>query len=455
MASAADSIAGNLAWIDKNNMTHIVIVGGGFAGATLVRALAPYVDAQGRDRLEITLLSEESYTTYNPMLAEVVGAALFPEHVVAPLREIAGNARFVMGRVTGIDFEGRTVHCDTLHSERHFSYDHLVLAFGNRARLDLIAGMAEHGHVLKTVGDAMHLRNLVLRRLAQMELDASPFGRAALGSFVVIGGGFSGVETAGALADVLAAIHPYYPLASRAQLKVSLLHDGAQLLPQLPPSLGLAAAASLRERGVDVRLGATATAIDAGSVHLQDGTVLPCATAIATIGTRPNQLLQALALLPQQRGRIVCDGHCAVAGVPAVWAIGDCAQIPLPDGSFAIPTAQFAVAQAKYLASALLGKAAGPFSYRSRGMMATVGHRKGVADIAGIRLAGFPAWLLWRAYYLSQMPTLSRRLRVFVEWTWGMFFRPDITHFRFERSCEQERAGDGGIRSPLPPLKEH
>lgn len=437
------------------NMAHIVIVGGGFAGATLVRALAPYANAAAPDGLEITLLSEESYTTYCPMLAEVVGAALFPEHVVAPLRELAGQARFVMGRVTAVDVDARTVHCDTLNGEHRLRYDQLVLAFGNRARLDLIAGMAEHGHVLKTVGDAMHLRNLVLRRLAQMELDTSAAGRAALGSFVVIGGGFSGVETAGALADVLAAIHSYYPAAPRAQLKVSLLHDGPQLLPQLPASLGRAAAASLRARGVDVRLGVSATGIDAGSVHLQGGATIVCATAIATIGTRPNSLLQALDALPQERGRIVCDAHCAVAGVAGVWAIGDCAQIPLPGGGFAIPTAQFAVAQAKYLARALRGMARGPFSYRSRGMMATVGHRKGVAEVAGIALTGLPAWLLWRAYYLSQMPTLGRKLRVFVEWTWGMFFRPDITHFRFERSGEQAGAERAGAASSLPLFKEH
>jgi NADH dehydrogenase len=300
----------------------------------------------------------------------------------------------------------------------------------------------------------MHLRNLVLRRLAQMELAENPFERAALGSFVVIGGGFSGVETAGALADVLSAIYHYYPRAARSQLKVSLLHDGARLLPQLPASLGEAAAASLRARGVDVRLTTAAARIEADSVHLLGGIALACATAIVTIGTRPNSLLQVLAALPQERGRIVCDDHCAVAGIDGIWAIGDCAQVPLPGGGYAIPTAQFAVAQAKYLARALLGAATGPFSYRSRGMMATVGHRKGVAELYGIRLTGLPAWLLWRAYYLSQMPTFGRKWRVFVEWTWGMFFRPDITHFRFERSSDLDGASRPGAAPLSMPIKE-
>ncbi len=421
-------------------MTHILVIGGGFAGATLVRQLAPYIRRDGQTPLEVTLISEESYTTYHPMLPEVVGAAIFPEHVVAPLREVAPKARFVMGRVSTIDFASRSIECDTLHGKRSFKADHLVLAFGNRARLDVIPGMAEHGHVLKTVGDAMHLRNLVLRRLAQMELEDSPRARAALGSFVVIGGGFSGVETAGALADVLASIHHYYPLAPRDQLSVTLLHDGDLLLPQLPASLGKAAATSLRARGVVVQLGTSALAIGPTTVHLRDGSILQSATTIATIGTRANPLLDAMADLPQQRGRIVCNDHCAVAGWPGVWAIGDCAQVPLPDGSYAIQTAQFAVAQANYLAKVLRGADTTAFRYRSRGMMATTGHHKGVAELFGLRLTGLPAWLLWRAYYLSQMPTLGRKFRVFVEWTWGMFFRPDITHFRFERSSERDAA---------------
>jgi NADH dehydrogenase len=425
-------------------MKKIIVVGGGFAGATLVRHLA-CAHATG---IDVTLISEDSYMTFNPMLAEVVGAAVFPEHVVAPLREFTRHARFVMGRVNAVDFSARTLCTTSLQGPREFQYDHLVFAFGNRARLDLIAGMAEHGHVLKTIGDAIHLRNLVLRRLAQMELEADPEERRALGHFVVIGGGFSGVEVAGALADVLRGIRHYYPRVSADELAVSLLHDGPILLPQLPDALGHAATESLMARGVSVRLQTSASRIEARLVRLQTGESVPTATAIATVGTRANALTQALTGLTLERGRIVCRGDCSVAGLEAVWAIGDCAQIPLPNGGDAIATAQFAVAEAKHLTrnlkAVLRGAPTQPFDYRSRGMMATVGHHRGVAELLGLKLTGLPAWMLWRAYYLSQMPTLGRKFRVFVEWTWGMFFRPDITHFRFDRSAEQDKNPEVG-----------
>ena len=430
----------------RSTIKKIIVVGGGFAGAALIRQLA---SAREND-VEVTLISEESYTTFNPLLAEVVGAAVFPEHVVAPLREFTRGARFVMGRVNAVDFPARLLHTSSLQGPLTLPYDHLVFAFGNRARCDLIPGMVDHGHVLKTLGDAIHVRNLVLRRLAQMELEPDPDARSTLGHFVVIGGGFSGVEVAGALADVLHGIRQYYPRVKAGELAISLLHDGAILLPQLPEALGLAATTSLMQRGVAVRLNTSASRIDAKQVQLQSGESIPTATAIATIGTRANALTEVLQGVMLERGRIVCRTDCSVVGPASVWAIGDCAQIPLPNGEYAIPTAQFAVAEAKHLTRQLLavlrGERTQPFDYRSRGMMATVGHHKGVAELAGIKLTGLPAWLLWRAYYLSQMPTAGRKFRVFIEWTLGMFFRPDITHFRFERSVEQDRHPE--VRSP-------
>ena len=414
---------------------HIVIVGGGFAGAKLTRLL------QKRAKFaDITLVSEESYTTFNPMLAEVVGATVFPEHVVAPLRATVGRARFVMGTVGNVDFDRKRLVCDTLKREVEIEYDHLVLAFGNRARVDLIAGMAEHAVVLKTVGDAMHIRNLVLRRLAQIELETDPALRKCLGHFVVVGGGFSGVEVAGAVVDSLREIRRYYPRVAADELKVTLLQSVDRLLVELPPSLGEAAQRSLTRRGVDVMTMTGASAIGARDVRLNDGRVLAAATTICTIGTMPNALTSRLASLSTERGRIVCQSDLSVAGAEGVWAAGDCAVIKNGDHGVAPPTAQFAIAEARHLARNIVarsrGQATQPFVYRARGMMATVGHLKGVAKISGIKLTGLPAWMLWRAYYLSQMPTLGRKLRIFVEWSWGMFFPPDITHFRFTRSHE-------------------
>jgi NADH:ubiquinone reductase (H+-translocating) len=424
--------------------TRIVIVGGGFAGNNLTRLLqkrAAFAD--------ITLISEESYTTFNPMLAEVVGATVFPEHVVAPLRETVRRARFVMGTVSNVDFAKKSLNCDTLKGNVEFEYDHLILAFGNRARVDLIPGMAEHAVVLKTVGDAMHIRNLILRRLAQIELETDPQLRLCLGHFVVVGGGFSGVEVAGAIADSLREIRHFYPRVSADELKVTLLQNNDRLLPDLPASLGHAAKRSLIRRRVLVLTMTGASRVDARSIELASGLMLSTATTICTIGTMPNALATRFSAIATERGRIVCRPDLSVGGVNGVWAIGDCALVTNGDDGPAPPTAQFAVAQAKHLCWNLIaccaGVATAPFAYRSRGMMATVGHLKGVAKIFGVRLSGLPAWMLWRAYYLSQMPTLGRKVRIFVEWTWGMFFPPDITHFRFTRSHELLQSDQTGL----------
>jgi NADH dehydrogenase len=418
-------------------MHSIVIVGGGFAGATVARRL------MGRlpDGWEVVLISEESYTTFSPLLAEVVGASVFPEHVVAPLRQVIATdrgGRFVMAKVAGIDIAHREICCDTLAGERVFAFDHLVLAFGNRARPDLVPGMADHALVLKTVGDALHIRNIVLRRLAAMELAADPAASATLGRFVVIGGGFSGVEVAGALADCLRGIRRYYRHIDAGALSVTVVHDGACLLPELPEKLGMAAAAALWQAGVTLLMKRSVTAIEGDCVILDGGERIATATVIATVGTRPNALIERLNLA-SERGRIVVGADFAVPDLDRVWAIGDCAwAINAATSGPSPPTAQFAIQQASLLAenliAAVAGRSAKPFSYTPRGSMASVGHLKGVAAIFGVGLSGLPAWLLWRAFYLSRMPTFGRKLRIFVEWTWGMFFPADITHLRFNRS---------------------
>jgi NADH dehydrogenase len=417
----------------------IVIVGGGFAGTTLARAL----DGRRMPGLQVTLISDESTTTFNPMLPEAVGASVFPEQVVAPLREMLDlkrGDRFVMGRVTDVDTATRTLRCETLAGSRDVRYDQLVLAFGNRARLDLIPGMALHALPLKTVGDAMHIRNVVLRRLACIELESDADLRREIGHFVVIGGGFSGVEVAGELVDCLASIRRFYPRVAAGELKVTLLHDLDRLLPEMSPRLAAAALRSLRRRGVVVELQARAASIHERGVSLHDGRPLAAQTVISTVGTRPNSLATELGLATE-RGRVIVEPDLSVPGHSRVWAMGDCALVPNAfDDKPSPPTAQFAVRQAKHLASNLLahhrGESTRAFSAKPRGTMAAIGRRNGVAELFGFGFSGLPAWLLWRAYYLSQMPTLRRKLRLWVEWTWGMFFPADITHLRFRRSVE-------------------
>jgi NADH dehydrogenase len=422
----------------------IVVVGGGFAGTNLVKALKGRLPAGA----SLTLVSDESYTCFNPMLPEVVGASIFPEQVVAPIRQILrpdATHRFVMGRVSRIDLAERWLECDSLAGAHRIAYDELVLTVGNRARLDLIPGMQQHALPLKTMGDAMEIRNRVLRRVAQIELEDDPDKRAALGSFLVIGGGFSGVEVAGELVDCIHSLKRYYPAVRPQELSVTIVQNIDVLLPELPPALGAAARRSLEHRGVRVLLNAQATHISAQGVWVklpgaQLDTLVTGETVISTIGTRANPLIESCGL-PSERGRIKTGSDFRVQGVAGVWALGDCALvINQLDRKPSPPTAQFAVRQARVCARNLLAHlTARPleeFSYRTRGMIASVGGRRGVAQVFGVHLAGLPAWLLWRAYYLLQMPTLGRKVRIFVEWTWGMFFPNDITHLRFTRSHE-------------------
>jgi NADH dehydrogenase len=423
----------------------IVVIGAGFAGTNLVRALAGPTGRRLPAGYSLTLLSDESYTTFNPMLPETVGASVFPEHVIVPVREMlrpGGARQFIMGSVAEVDWAARHVVCRTLAGERPIGFDHLVLAVGNRAHTDLLPGMAKYALPLKTVGDAMQIRNTVLRRLACIELASDPALRRQLGRFVIVGGGFSGVEVAGELVDSLRSIRHFYPRIAADELQVTVLHGGDRLLPELSPRLGAAALKSLRERGVQVRLDTRAACVSAEGVVLNDGELVPGHTVVCTIGTTANPLLAGLGL-PMTGGRLSTAGDLSVPGHDGLWALGDCAWVPNAlDGRACPPTAQFAVRQARHLAANLAARIDGrptrPFSYRSRGMMASIGHLKGVAEVAGIPLSGWPAWLVWRAYYLSQMPSFGRRLRIFFEWAWGMFFPPDITHLRFTRSAEMQ-----------------
>jgi NADH dehydrogenase len=414
----------------------IAIVGAGFAGTALVRGLEKKTPKDWR----ILLVSEESYTTFNPMLAEVVGAGIFPEHVIAPVREMIHGTQFIMARVARVDVTQRVLSCETLAGVQDIAYDHLVLACGQRANMDIVPGMAEHALPLKLVGDAMFIRNRILQRLATIEITADQDQRRRTGHFVVVGGGFSGVEVAGAMADFIRSARRFYPRIVDGDTAVTLLHDGERLLPELPSALGDTAAKSLRSRGVTVMLGARAALVEVSAVCLKDGTKLSADTVVCTIGTRSNPLVSTLGL-PLVRGRVFTSADGMVTGCPGLWALGDCAAVPNgPNGTICPPTAQFAVAQAQQLVGNLLahinGQETTPFRYKSRGMMATTGHLKGVAEVLGFQLSGLIAWFAWRAYYLMLMPTFGRKVRIFVEWTWAMFFPLDITHLRFTRTGE-------------------
>ena len=420
---------------------NLVIIGGGFAGARLAERLEGRLPEEWR----VTLLSRENFITYNPLLPEVVSASLLPGHVIAPLRQLARRTRVAMMQVTDIDFAARTVH-HLGEGPGVVHYDELVLACGQGADLSLVKGMAQYALPLKTLGDALFMRNRAIVRLEQAELQPDAELRRWLTSFVVIGGGFSGVEVAGGLMDFLRASRRYYRACGGPS--VTLVHSGDRLLPELSPELGAFAERKMREQGIDVRLGARCARVDDRGITLQSGEIMSVGTVICTIGTAPNPLIAALPL-PKQRGRLTVAPDMSVPDAPGVWAIGDCAAVPnARDGAVSPPTAQFAERQARQLADNLVRKARGlptrPFRYRPIGQLAAIGHNKAVAELVGLKLAGFVAWLMWRGVYLLKIPTLGRKVRLYLEWNWAMFFPPDISHLGYARTP----------RAPRPPAAD-
>lgn len=424
--------------------TRIVILGGGFAGATLAASLEKRLP----DDCDITIVSKDNHITYNPLLAEVVGASILPGHVVAPLRQIAKRATVCMVPVSDIDLENGELHY-LGEGTGIIPFDDLVLACGVNANLKLVPGMARYALPMKTLGDALFIRNRILSRLEQASLQPNPRLRRWLTTFIVLGGGFSGVEVAGEIADFLRTSLKYYPTLDPADCGVCLLHGGDRILPELSPSLSEFALRKMTRQGLDIRLNARATRIDARSVELQDGERVIGGTIICTIGTTPNPLIDSLPV-PKIRGRVATNPDMSVPGRPGLWALGDCAHIVNAwNDSPAPPTAQFATREAVHLArniaARIRGKETTPFRFKPLGALSTIGHNKAVAEVFGLRLSGFVAWLLWRGIYLLKVPTLSRKVRVFFEWNWGMLFPADIAHLGFSRT--KRKTSDRRIKS--------
>ena len=415
---------------------NLVVIGGGFAGTTVTRCLEHTLPPDWT----LTLISQENYFTFHPLLPEVVGASLLPGHVVAPHRQMLHCSLVCMARVTDIDTEQRLVHylgegSGTIH------YDQLVLACGSNANLELVPGMAGSALPLKTLGDALFLRNRLVVRLEQAELQHKAPERRWLMTFIVVGGGFSGVETAGELVDFLHASLKYYKRIPPAELRIILLHGGERLLPELSPRLGAVTLRKMRTGGVDVRLNARVERVNDRGVRLASGELIEAGTIVCTIGTQTNPLIEQLPA-PKSRGRLTVNPDMSVPGLPGVWAAGDCAAVVNAlDGSLCPPTAQFAEAQARVLAANIVaqlgGHATRAFRHRSRGQLSSIGHNKAVAQILGLRISGFVAWLMWRGLFLLRIPTLARKTRLFLEWNWAMFFPPDLCHFGYRRTQRQ------------------
>jgi NADH:ubiquinone reductase (H+-translocating) len=333
---------------------NLVIVGGGFAGTRTAKKLQRQLPPDWT----LTLVSQENFITYNPLLPEVVGASIMPSHVTAPHRQMIHCSHVSMAQVSEIDTAARLIYY-LGEGPGVLRYDQLVLTCGSNANLDVVKGMSQNALPLKTLGDALFLRNHIIARLEQAELQPDPEHRRWLTSFTVVGGGFSGVETAGELVDFLYASLKYYQRVSCEDLRIVLLHSGDRLLPELSPRLGEIALRKMRRRGVDVRLGARAVRVTDRHVLLESGEIFAGGTVVCTIGTQPNSLLESIPAI-KSRGRLVVNPDMSVPGVDGMWAAGDCAAvINALDGKVCPATAQFAEAQADQLAANILAHLAG------------------------------------------------------------------------------------------------
>lgn len=414
----------------------IVIIGGGFAGAKLAKRLESLVPQDW----DIFLLSKVNFITYNPLLPEVVGASLLPGHVQAPLRLMLKRTKIRMVKVDEIDLENKIIHYHN-NEPGQINYDELVFANGVESNSSIIPGLAEHALPLKTVGDALYIRNKMIERLEQATIHPDPEVRKQLCTFIVMGGGFSGVEVAGEMDDFLKSAERFYKNVKREDCRIILMHSRDRLLPELSEKLGIKTQKIFEKRGIEVLLNTRITAVENERVIVKDQQPVDAGTIICTIGTQP-QAANQLAGLPLERGKIMTNADMSVKGVPNIWALGDCAIVPNAlDGKMCPPTAQFADRQASHLAKNISlymnAKDTKAFSYKPTGMLASIGHNKAVAEIYGFRMSGLIAFMLWRGIYLMKIPTLSRKVRLFLEWNWSMFFPPDISHLGFKRSGDK------------------
>jgi NADH:ubiquinone reductase (H+-translocating) len=375
-----------------------------------------------------TIVSPENFMLYTPLLPEAASGTLEPRHVVVPLRQMCPHAEMLLGRVTAIDVEQRTAHVETPEAGSFdIAWEHLVLALGAVARTLPVPGLAEHAVGFKDLADAINLRNHVLRELEAADTEVDPARRAAHLSFVFVGAGYAGVEALAELSDLVADAMRFYPRLREARQRWVLVDAAPKILPEIPPKLGDYAARELAHRGVEIHVSTTLESLTESEALLSNGDRIPTHTLVWTAGVKANPTLGQLGLPLDERGRVRVDPLLRVEGHERLWALGDGAAVPnqATPGRVDPPTCQHALRQARALAKNIAGEPR-PYAYRMLGQVATLGRYKGIADVMGIRIRGFPGWFVTRSYHLFQLPLVTRKIRVVVDWTTSLFFRRDI-----------------------------
>ena len=395
----------------------VLVLGGGFAGAYVARLLG---------RSGATIVTPENFMLYTPLLPEAASGTLEPRHTIVPLRAMCPQTELLLGRATGVDLEAQTAAIETDAGAQTVRWTELVIALGAVPRTVPVPGLTEHALSFKSLAEAIHLRNHVLRQLEDADAALGDEERRRRLSFVFVGAGYAGVEALAELSDLVDDAARYYPRLKDVPRRWVLVDAAPMILPEIPPKLGDYAAEELAKRGVEIRVGTTLASLDADEAVLGDGTRIPTNTLVWTAGVRPHPLLRELGLPLDERGRVEVDELLRVRGHEHVWALGDCARVPntrsaLPDP----PTCQHALRQARRLAKNLQGDPQ-PYGYRMMGQVATLGRYKGIAEVMGVPLRGFLGWWVTRTYHLYQLPLLSRKLRVVADWTTSLLFRRDV-----------------------------
>jgi NADH:quinone reductase (non-electrogenic) len=395
----------------------VLVLGGGFAGAYVAKLLG---------KRGATIVSRENFMLYTPLLPEAASGTLEPRHTVVPLRVMCPHAELLLGDVTAVDRTARTATIATSEGSQSVQWGELVLALGAVPRTVPVPGLAEHGLSFKSLPDAINLRNHVLSQLEAADAVEDEAARRAHLSFVFVGAGYAGVEALAELSDLVDDALRHYPRLRSTPRRWTLVDAAPKILPEIPPRLGDYATRELAQRGVEIHVGTTLASVSADEAVLGDGTRIPTHSLVWTAGVRANPLLGELGLPLDERGRVEVDEFLRVRGLEDVWALGDCARVPntrspAPDP----PTCQHALRQARRLAKNIAGTPE-PYGYRMLGQVATLGRYKGIADVMGLRLRGFPGWFVTRSYHLYQLPLTQRRLRVLLDWTVALLFRRDV-----------------------------
>ena len=420
----------------------IVVLGGGFGGVTTARHLERLL--RGLTEVEISLVSRENFFVLTPLLFEACSGRLELRHCAQPIRAALRRARFVEATIERVDVQRQIVRAVAPEGGTYeLPYDHLVVALGASTNEQLIPG-SSNAFTFKTMADALVLRNHVIERFERADAAPDSATRRSCLTIVVIGGGLVGVELLGELTafadDVLR-----YPRIRRDEIRFQLLEAGPRILPEIDERLAAVASGVLQRRGADVRVAMPVRSIEAGRLHVANETI-DAGTIVLAAGIVPSAVASAIPVVHDQRGRIAVDDTMRSRSHPQVWALGDCAAIPGPDGHTYPALAQHTVREARQLARNIQriieGRAPAPFVFQPLGTMASLGHTRAVARVFGVRLTGFAAWWVRRTYYLFQMPRWDRRLRIVLDWTVALFFRPDITKVELRVEREQVRPSD-------------